>query len=211
MDGDLTADDYSVSRVAAPLDRTATQKQIALFLENASETTRVAYAHDLDDYARYADAPTAHEAIAALLASGHGLANARALAYRNALRKRRLAAATINRRLAALRSCVRLARLIGMIAWTIDVPGLFEAYRDTKGPGVDGVAKVLARGAHARRGAGSADVDLGLRRVKIHRLDLADVDLATDVPCAAAARRATSRFRRRDGPGSGVIRFRRFW
>ena len=55
------------------------------------------------------------------------------------LLKRGLATATIARRLAALRSMVKLARALGRIAWTLDIAGpKAEPYRDTRGPGLDG-------------------------------------------------------------------------
>ena len=54
------------------------------------------------------------EAAHLLLLRGHGNANALALAWKASLQERRLQAATVNRRLAALRSLVQLARTLGM-------------------------------------------------------------------------------------------------
>jgi integrase/recombinase XerC len=67
-----------------------------------------------------------------------------ALAYRVSLQERDLAPATINRRLAALRSLVKLARVLGMVTWELEVEGIkATAYRDTRGPGIDGFKKML--------------------------------------------------------------------
>ena len=99
---------------------------------------------------------------------------------------RGLQAATINRRLAALRSLVKLANTLGLVPWTLAVENVkTQAYRDTRGPGLDGFKAILVA-AQAQHGAKALrDVallhllhDLGLRRGEAVRLDVADVDLA---------------------------------
>jgi integrase/recombinase XerC len=100
--------------------------------------------------------------------------------------ERKLQAATINRRLAALRSLVKLANTLGLVPWTLSVENVrAQAYRDTRGPGRDGLKAVLTA-AHAQRGPKALrDVallrllhDVGLRRGEAVRLDLEDIDLA---------------------------------
>jgi integrase/recombinase XerC len=95
-------------------------------------------------------------------------------------------AATINRRLAALRSLVKLANTLGLVSWTLTVENVrAQAYRDTRGPGRDGFKAMLAA-AQAQRGRKALrDVallrllhDVGLRRGEVVRLDVADLDLA---------------------------------
>src|SRR5207253_11153764 len=84
------------------------------------------------------------QAAAFLLARGAGEANHLALTYKAHLLERKLTAATINRRLAALRSMVKLARTLGMISWTLEVESMkAEAYRDTRGPGRGGIMALL--------------------------------------------------------------------
>src|SRR3989442_1290212 len=64
---------------------------------------------------------------------------------------------------------------IGVVAWTLEVPGLkAEAYRDTRGPGVRGVRRLLRATAARRDAKGARDraivrllFDLGLRRAEI--------------------------------------------
>jgi hypothetical protein len=64
--------------------------------------------------------------------------NAR-LAYCVHLTERGLSAATMARRLAALRSVVTLAWTHGRVAWLLDLKGpRSESYRDTPGAGLDG-------------------------------------------------------------------------
>src|SRR5258707_4528133 len=105
------------------------------FLSGRSPRTLRAYARDLADFARWSGVAPAAEAARLLLAAGQGGANGTALSYRAALLARGLSAATVNRRLAALRSLVKVARLLGLAGWTLDVDGVpSEQLRDTRGP-----------------------------------------------------------------------------
>ena len=83
---------------------------MAAFLAGRNPRTLRAYASDLADFARFVHARDASAAVELLLSGGAGRANAMALAYKADLVGRELAAATIARRLAALRSMVKLAR-----------------------------------------------------------------------------------------------------
>src|SRR5438094_10200262 len=56
-----------------------------------------------------------------------------------------LSAASINRRLATLRSVSKLGRMLGMMTWYLEVPGVkAEKRRQTAGPTVDDVRRLLA-------------------------------------------------------------------
>jgi integrase/recombinase XerC len=156
------------------------------FLAGRRPTTLRAYAKDLADFAAYLKLPTASAAVEALVAGTAGLANRLALGYKAHLTDRGLAPATIARRLAALRSVVKLARTLGRVAWAIDIPSpKAEAYRDTRGPGLAGWKALLAEAkAKATTPKGKRDLalvrlmhDLGLRRGEVVALDLADLDL----------------------------------
>jgi len=126
--------------IAAP----AAASLVASFLAGRSPQTLRAYRQDLQSFARWLRAADLDEAAQRLLGSGPGPANALALAYRATLIDQQLAAATVNRRLAALRSLVKLARTIGLVPWALEVPGLpAEPYRDTRGPGLAGVRRLL--------------------------------------------------------------------
>jgi integrase/recombinase XerC len=120
--------------------------------------------------------------------AGQGPANAWGLAWRNEMAGRGLTPATIARRLAALRSVVKLARTIGRVSWGLDVAApKAERYRDTRGPGEDGW-KVLREFARDRAAEGTAEGarnlalvrllhDLGLRRGEVASPNLGDVDI----------------------------------
>lgn len=155
------------------------------FLAGRSAQTLRAYRQDLEGFRDFVGAADLDAAAAALVGRPHGEANALALAYRADLIGRGLAAATINRRLAALRSLVKLARTLGLVAWTLEVENLeAEKYRDTRGPGRDGFLLLLDeldRRVDAKAARDRALVrllyDLALRRGEVVRLDLEDVDL----------------------------------
>lgn len=87
---------------------------IGAFLSGRSEKTIQAYRQDLEDFRAFLGASTIDDTAKTLLSCGHGQANALALAYKTSLIERGLQAATVNRRLAALRSLVKLARTLGL-------------------------------------------------------------------------------------------------
>lgn len=142
-----------------------------------------AYRADLADFTRSLGASDLDAAAHHLLSHGPGPANALALRYRAQLLDRQLSAATVNRRLAALRSLVKLARTLGLVTWALEVPGLkTQAYRDTRGPGIKGVRRLLKAAAARTDTKGIRDhamlrllFDLGLRRSEVAGLDVADV------------------------------------
>ncbi len=164
-----------------------TPSLLGAFLAGRNPRTLRAYRSDLEDFTRWLGAVDVDTAARTLLARGAGTANALVLSYRANLSDRQLAAATINRRLAALRSLVQLARTIGLVPWTLAVPGLkTEAYRDTAGPGVKGVRRLLHAAGTRADAKGTRDTailrllfDLGLRRAEVVALDVSDVDLAS--------------------------------
>jgi len=164
---------------------------VGAFLAARKPTTVRAYAGDLQDFARFLDQPGAGAAVEVLIGLPHGQANAVALGYKADLMARGLSPATIGRRLAALRSLVKLARTLGRIAWTLDVEApASEKYRDTAGPGREGWRAMLAAldaggdTPKVRRDQALVRLlhDRGLRRGEAVALDLADVEPGGDEP-----------------------------
>lgn len=158
---------------------------IESFLAGRSARTREAYGRDLADFAAFLGVPDVRAAGELLVSQPHGAANGVALSYRAHLIERGLAPATVNRRLASVRSLVQLARTLGHINWTLDVQGVESmAYRDTQGPGREGYRRLLAV-LDARQGPKAARdrailrllYDRGLRRGEVASLDLEHVDL----------------------------------
>lgn len=153
---------------------------VAAFLDGHGATTMAAYRRDLGDFAAFVERDM-EEAVAHLLVLPPGAANGLALAYRTHLRQRKLAPATINRRLAALRSLTKLARLLGKTTWALEVPNLpSEAYRDTRGPGREAVLGLLTAAEGMPRDYALLRLlyDLGLRRAEVCSLEVSDVELS---------------------------------
>jgi integrase/recombinase XerC len=164
----------------------AADRLVAAFLAGRSPQTLRAYRTDLTDFAACTGAGGIAAAAAQLLAGGHGSANETVWHFRNQLQARGLAPATINRRLAALRSLVKLARTLGLIPWLLEIEGVrTEPYRDTRGPGHAGFRKLLEVLAGRSDPKAIRDrailrllYDLGLRRAEVVGLDVEDLDLA---------------------------------
>ncbi len=157
------------------------------FLAGRSPGTLRAYDADLRDFGRFMGAAP-RPAIATLLLCDHGRANGVVLSYKHWLHDRKLATATIARRLAALRSVVKLARTLGQVNWTLDIQSpRLEPYRDTRGPGLEGWRKIRQTvRAKAALGNDQAVRDyaivqvlrgLALRRSELCGLDMADLEL----------------------------------
>jgi integrase/recombinase XerC len=170
---------------ARPPDATGpAERLLTAFLAGRSPQTLRAYRQDLAHFTAFTGAATPVEAAQRLLGGGAGPANELALRYKADLLERGLAAATVNRRLAALRSLVKLARTLGLAGWSLEVEGLrAEPYRDTRGPGAAGFRRLLEQLAGRSDAKALRDrailrllFDLGLRRAEVVRLDVADLD-----------------------------------
>ena len=158
---------------------------VSSFLRGRNQRTIEAYRKDLEDFRAFLGAKSIDDASKILLSRGPGDANALALAYKTHLIERGLQAATVNRRLAALRSLVKLARTLGLTAYTLQVENMKSSpYRDTRGPGKDGYRAMLEVAKVAKEPKAVRDVailhllyDLGLRRGEVVSLDMVDLDL----------------------------------
>ncbi|HUX16636.1 MAG TPA: tyrosine-type recombinase/integrase [Phycisphaerae bacterium] len=142
------------------------------------------------------DRPTGRRrgaAVAELLGWSPGHANEQVGRYAGWMRSAGYALTTVNRRVASLRSLVRTARLFGFIAWTVDVQVPRAApLRDTRGPGRDGVERMIAVARDRTDAKGGRDLvilrmlfDLGLRRSELQTLDVAHVRLDARPPRVA--------------------------
>jgi integrase/recombinase XerC len=144
----------------------------------------MAYRADLEQFARFLGQHDLDRGCDQLLSYEAGLANEVVLSYRSHMLESGLAPATCNRRLAAVRSMVKLARTIGRVTWTLEVPAVrSEPYRDTKGPGLQGFRAIYdaasrQKGTLAVRNTAILRVlwSLGLRRAELIELDLAHLD-----------------------------------
>jgi len=164
------------------------QDLIATFFSGRNPRTLRGYKKDLDDFRIFTQTPTIKDATRVLFGKGQGFGNAIALRYRANLKERKLSAATINRRLAALRSLVKFARTVGIVPWNLEIENVTsQPFRDTKGPGVEGFRNLLEKLGERDDGKAIRDrailrllFDLGLRRMEVVSLDLEDVDIEAD-------------------------------
>lgn len=166
-----------------PTALTESPRLVQIFLSGKSGRTLRAYSLDLQDFSDFVGADTVDQAAAILLGRGHGPANELALAWRSDLLERGLSPATVNRRLAALRSLVKLARTLGMVPFSLELPGVQgQAYRDTRGPGREGFRRLLDQTSNTAKGLRDRLIlrllwDLALRREEVVSLDRDHVDL----------------------------------
>lgn len=178
-----------VTTPAVPVTVLHSDKAAALvqaFLSGRNQLTIRAYRQDLEDFAAFLTVAGIDDAARGLLSQSPGDANALALGYRTRLVERGLQAASINRRLSALRAMVRLARVLGIVSWSLEVKNLrAESYRDLRGPSPAALKRVLValdqrQDPKAKRDAAILRLlhDLGLRRGEAVSLDLEHVDLA---------------------------------
>lgn len=158
---------------------------LAAFLDGKSKGTLIAYKQDLDAFRAFLGFDSVGAAAELLLRQEQGKANALVISFVNELKAQKKSAATINRRLAALRSLVKLARVVGLVSFTLDVAGVpDESYRDTRGPGREGVKKLLAQLAGRKDAKAVRDralihllYDLALRRSEVLSLDREHIDI----------------------------------
>lgn len=169
--------------IPQPFEAPSERRVFESFLEGRSEATRRAYKADLESFAEFTGDPGPETAIARLLASTQGAANGKVLEYRNHIRAQGLSPATVNRRLATLRSMVKLANMLGRVSWKLDVEGLdVTAYRDTAGPGLLTIQELLSAVEKRQDPKGKRDLailrlvfDLGLRRGEVVGLNVEHV------------------------------------
>lgn len=162
---EITALDIPGARVTAvslPAEQEMTGfSALATFLSDKHEKTVRKYHGSLGDFAgwlgwKHRDEPydedfedprggvavTMREigmAIEAISRASSPVAHDLALRYRAYLLARGQAPNTINRKLSALRSCLKTAKVLGVCPWDLSVPNVEEELvRDTAGPGLEG-------------------------------------------------------------------------
>ena len=150
-----------------------------------SPNTRRAYEKEIQAFASFCGAEV-DEAASWLLTRTEAEAHNAVDIWRADKLARGNAPATINRSMAALNSFVTSARRGGFTTLRLEAKGEKSAsYRDTAGPGLDAVLKMLAVARHQpNRHKAARDVcilqlafGLALRRAEIAALDVGDVDL----------------------------------
>lgn len=176
-------------QVAEAGEQVQVNELLRAFLSGRSPRTLKAYRQDLADFQAFTKTTSADDAARALLSQGHGKANLLLLEYLAHLVERGLQSATVNRRLAAVRSLVKLAKTLGVVDWSLDIQNVkAEAYRDTKGPGKQGFKIMLQELAGKKSKKAIRDTailrllyDLALRCGEVVALDRDDVQITPKV------------------------------
>lgn len=177
--------------VAAGRQHTAETILRAWFEGKADHTIR-SYRHDLEDFALYFSralglSPTmgVNDALSRLFKQSCPSAHEIVLGFRHWMREAHLSPASINRHLATLRSVTKLGRMLGMMTWYLEVPGVKpERRRVTSGPTLTDVRRLLEATSDDTE-AETRDYAivltfccLGLRVSELCGLNLQDTDLA---------------------------------
>lgn len=166
----------------------ALRPQDAILLEtyfrNKDEKTVRTYRRCLQDLADWMGEGSLEGAAARFLSGGQGNANLTALNFKDHLKKQGYAPSSVNTHLVALRSLVKIGRLLGQIPWSLDVENVKnEIYRDTAGPGTERFNQVMQDLASKTDPMEIRDRlvlkmihDAGLRRDEVSSIDLEHVD-----------------------------------
>ncbi|HOX38700.1 MAG TPA: tyrosine-type recombinase/integrase [Candidatus Brocadiia bacterium] len=180
---------YPVQLVAIP----GADDLLQDFLAGKNARTLVVYKQALEDFRGYLNRqpeaegrfPQLSDAIGLLLSCDQCRANLLALRYKADLKERLLSPLTVNIRLAALRSLVKMARTVGIVTWELVVANeKARTLRDTRGPGQNGV-RSLMRALDRRHGKKTVRdrailhllYDVGLRRAEVVSLDWEHLNL----------------------------------
>jgi integrase/recombinase XerC len=154
-----------------------------LLADKRSANTRRAYEKDLKDFFKnISPQDISPQLVAEFLKLERYTAIALVLQYKAMLIEKGLAEATVNRRLAAIKSLVRYAQTVGRCQWSLEeVSGeKVQSYRDTSGVPPEEFGKLLA-GCDRASVAGARDYailrllwDNVLRRDEVSKLTLSD-------------------------------------
>lgn len=156
---------------------------LTTFLETKSLATRNAYRVDLKCFLEFLSTMMVFTIDQVATLHPHE-ANYAVLKYRDHLNKIH-SPATVNRRLGAVRSLFKLARLLGLSSSRIEIPNIkAEAYRDTRGPGLPAFKRMMVKANSQAAEKAARDYailrllfDLALRASELIELDLSNVDL----------------------------------
>jgi integrase/recombinase XerC len=174
-----------------------TQRVLDSFFKALTPRTQQAYREALLQFAKWAAEAANLElsdsedrdlaAVSALVFSWDALnAHTHVTEYVAWLQGRGLAPGTINHRLSALKSLLRLGRVLGIVSWALDVKGVKAGgVRDVRGPDLETVKRILAE---EKSRASSRDYAIlvllferGLRSIEVRELRLEHLKLGVQV------------------------------
>ncbi len=177
--------------IAAIIARpTTSQSVMEAFFAGRKKTTIRAYMQDMKQFAAFLGTADHSAAGDLFLSLDHGKANEIADAWRTSMVDSGLAPATVNRRLCALMSVVKLANRLGKVPWRLSVE-LVKAkkYKATAGPTLDQFRAMIKAASETKdpikRARDLAILGIcgseALRRAEVYGLDLSDYDIDSGV------------------------------
>lgn len=160
------------------------------FLKNRSPETLLAYKQDMASFIEYlGEGSGLGQALNDLLGGGPARANLLTMDFKSWLIDvKKLQPTSVNRKLATLRSLVKMANLVGVVKWQLAVENeRVTPYRDTSGPGKEFIKQMVEHLSNQRSEKAVRDLailrllyDLGLRRGEVCSLDTDHVELGKD-------------------------------
>lgn len=156
------------------------------WLKGKSPETGRSYKFSAQAFQVFVGAKDNMDAIQGLISMSHGEANHLMLQWKNSMVESGASPNTVNARLAAIRSLVGAYNSMGLCPWTLAIKGeRATVYRDTAGPGFDGVQDMLTVVAkYKNKELQARDNALlwllygqAFRRNGAHMLDVQDLDL----------------------------------
>lgn len=166
------------------LNKLQVESLLTTFLDSKGQATRAAYRSDLDCFQTFLN-QFSIPSIEGVVSLSQGEVNLVVLKYRDNLLDLKLSPATVNRRLGAVRSLFKLARMIGVSTVQVEIPNLkSEQYRDTKGPGLLAFKNMMSHANKQSCEKAARDhailrlmFDLALRASELVELDLCHIEL----------------------------------
>lgn len=151
---------------------------LAAWLGAKSRRTTQEYLKSLGVFAAFVGAASPVDALAQFFGGTRGGAARTAESWKASMVNAGLSSATVNLRLAVLRSAAKAARRYEVVEWALDVDDVpHEARRDARGPTADELARMIAATTSLRdRAVLHLLGDRGLRRAEAASIELADFD-----------------------------------
>ncbi|MDO8736120.1 MAG: tyrosine-type recombinase/integrase [Thermoleophilia bacterium] len=151
---------------------------VRVFVGGLTPATRKLYLYSLESFRKWSGCSDLHEVATRLCRLSGVEANLLVLKYHESLSGR--PPSTVNALTQGIRSLVKLARMLGLITWSLEVQQVkVERYRDTRGPGTRVMRQLLDETGAETTPAGRRNLallrvmhDLALRRASVASLDL---------------------------------------
>ena len=171
---EIVAPDFAAAGPIGP------EALVRAFVGGLTPATRKAYLYSLEAFRKWTRCTDLSELAAKLCGLSGAQANLMLLQYNESLAGR--PSSTVNARTQGVRSLVKLARMLGLITWSLEVQQVkVERYRDTRGPGTQVMRRLLDAAAEEDTPTGRRNCallrlmhDLALRRTSVATLDLKD-------------------------------------